>query len=170
MNQTNFRRSIPKTLAILAGAMLLTLGSGMLAFHLFPRIAPWSGPAIAGYVGLPIFGVCTAAALLELLRFGPVVEVTAFGIRDRRLSPDLIPWIGISDISVPAEGKDRCVTLRLRPEARAKLKPAKASLFATRLNARGDPDVAISVKLLEGSLDDLVKAIDRARPVDVRNR
>ena len=167
---TIFRRSIPKTLAMLVIAVLLTLGSAMLAFQAYQTGDLWSGSGLAGAAGVVIFGLCSVIALGELFRISPVIEVTAFGIRDRRLSPDLMPWIGISDVSVLTGGSNPCVTLRLRPEVRAKLKPPRIPLLAAKANDRSGLDVSISMRLLNGSLDDLVKAIDKARPVDVRTR
>src|SRR5438552_4264280 len=131
------------------------------------RAAPWSEEQIAGYLGAPISALMTVGFLVEAFRTGTVVEVTTFGIRDRRRSPDLIAWTGISEISALGGYPNPCVTLRLSPEARGKLRPSTTARYAAKMHDLGFPDLSISMGGLNGSLADLVKAINRVHSVNM---
>jgi hypothetical protein len=159
----SFQRSIPKTLALTVLSALLTLSGALMALGIFSNRSLGLEAKLAAYVGTLVFSLMTVAFLVELFRAGPVVEVTTSGIRDRRQCPNLISWTEISDVSVLRGGRRPCLTLRLRPEARTKLKPTRTARFAAKMNELGFPDMSISMRLLNGSLDDLVEAVERAR-------
>ena len=136
----SFRQSFPKTLGLVAGGSLLTLASLLIVIHVIP-VAPWSKGAIAGYVGLPFFGLATLLLVVRLFQAGPVVEVTTSGISHRRWSQEFIPWSTVAGMSVQQVRRRRSLILRLRPGGSR----------------------AISMTGLDGSFEDLLSAVRAAQ-------
>jgi hypothetical protein len=159
----SFHRSIVKMLGLLVVGTLLTGTSGLIAAG---TIADRSDPTIkfVGYVGTAFFGVCTLVILAHAFRRGAVIDVSTAGIRYYRRSTDLIPWAAIAAMSVHVIRRQKFLVLELFPEDAARLKASRTARLLERGNeAFGFSGVWISMVGLDGSLDDLIDAIELAR-------
>ena len=108
------------------------------------------------FVGFVVSAVALIAGILLLLRRRrPVLEITTDGIRDRRVSPQLVPWAAIATVSVEAVGRRKMLVLDLDAATGKRLTRAPS---ASRANRRG---LTISMTGLNGSFDDLVNALRR---------
>jgi len=168
----SFKRSIPKLLGMLTLSVLFTLAGALMALGVIGDTRPGSLNEFFGYAGALFFGLCALGILLQLLRGGPIVEVTTSGIRYYRLSPDIIPWTAISDMSVEAVGHQRFLMLKVRPDARPQLSLSRYSRVVEIGNgALGFHGLPISMTGLSGSLDDLIRVVEiaRAKANDRRN-
>ena len=110
-----FRNSVPKTLGLLAGGILLTISSLMIVLQVIPNAGIKA--LIAGYVGLPFFGGASILMVARLFQAGPVIEVGTSGIRYRRWPQDFfVPWSAVSDMSIQQQRRRKFLILRLRPQ------------------------------------------------------
>jgi hypothetical protein len=85
-------RSLPKTAGLLVAAFALIGASAFTAWVNRP------GPSfdvvrfVVGVFGVLFFGFGAARVGQQVFQRGPVVEVSTEGVRDVRLSPQIIPW------------------------------------------------------------------------------
>ena len=141
-----FRNSVPKILGLLAGGILLTIGSLLIVLQVIPNAGIKA--VIAGYVGLPFFGGASILMIVRLFQTGPVVEVRASGIRYSRWPQSFfVPWTAVSNMSIQQQRRRKFLILRLLPQD-------VSGNAATR---------SISMVGLDGSFDDLLNAIRTAR-------
>lgn len=111
-----------KMLRLVGLGVLMTGVSVALAFRWIPDIGPGSYGEFIGYCGLVFFGVCTVVVLWRLLTTrGPVVTIAPDGIRDRRLTSDLIPWTAIRAISTWEYRGQKAMVLAVDPSTEARL-------------------------------------------------
>ncbi len=194
-----FYRSIPKTIAILLLWLLLTaLGAGVVLGCIVNFAA--SDRNAADHVelaflllmyGLPLvlsFGSILFICLAKIVRVphGPIIEVSHAGIRDRRISPDIIPWAGIESMWRPIWGQRQAKQLLLILDAAVDngLQRSRLSAWARRRRIKrylidrwsghDDPygpqygkvygDVTITMFELVGSVEDLVRAVEQGGP------
>lgn len=97
----------------------LVLGSAAFAglsaaasLHLFGNVA--GVQQFLMYCGVLFFGAATVVWATRLFQSDPIVEVSAQGIRDRRISTDLLAWTTIEQVSVAQVRRQRFLQLRLR--------------------------------------------------------
>ncbi len=160
-----FRRSITKLLGWLAGCVVMAGACALAAFHAIPGIAPGGAERI-GALGFLFFGLVATVIFMQSFRIGPVVEVRTSGIRDRRRSPDLIPWAAIAKASIKKVRSRRVLALQFRPGT--KLRPSRLGRATGKLNAAAG-DWSISMAGLDGSFDGLINAIKKANAVTARD-
>lgn len=108
-----------KLIRLLALGVVMTATSAALAFHWLPgdhQAAAW------GWFGLLFFGLCTAVTLWRLLTADrTVVTVTPRGIKDIRLSADVVPWRGVQNISTGKIKRQKFILLAIDPSIEARL-------------------------------------------------
>jgi hypothetical protein len=104
----NCRTSIPRTLALSIGGVLMTTMSYFLTKQpgLFERAGGW--------IGMPLFAFATIVISRQLLRLGPTVTISETGLWDRRLGIGEIPWADILGLVVVENRGTRYIQLRLR--------------------------------------------------------
>ncbi|WP_344316611.1 STM3941 family protein [Actinoplanes couchii] len=153
-------RSWPRTLGLLLAAVVLVGSSAWLI---------WSGwgtasgtfRVVIGVVGVLFFGYGTVVIARQLGRRGPVVEVDSAGIRDRRLSEQVIPWAAVRDIGRTTVQRQEFVTLALDPAFEQSYLSGR-NRFLQRLNSgAGWPGVQISTVGLSVRTGELFEAIIR---------
>jgi hypothetical protein len=157
----SFGRSIPKTLGLLVLGVLMTGLGGALALGYIGPVSLYK--TAVGWIAAIFFGLCTLGILVQLLRAGPAVEVSTAGIRYYRRSADLIPWAAIAAMSVQVMKRQKFLVLELFPEAAAQLEASRSARILEKANAAlGFSGVWISMTGLDGSLDELIEAIELA--------
>ena len=157
-----FRYSKPAMLRLTLVAALLAVLSGTVALRLFSNVKPGSFAEFAGYAGVLLFGCITALFVTRMFRSGPIVEVGAQGICDRRVSSDVIAWENIDRMQILQVRQQ--YFLRLKLYVPSQLNRAPISRILALVNAAGGiSDVSINMAGLNGSFDDLVGAVDRYR-------
>jgi hypothetical protein len=148
-----FSRSIPRVLGLAAGGIALTILCGWVGFGApSPMHHDWQVDLL-GYVAMPLFGLATILFVVLLYRLDPIVEVSAFGIRDRRWRQQFVAWDAIDAISVRKVG----------------LLPRMGWYLILRLHPEKDPGPDrgamkwICMDLMDGSMADLLDVIRLAR-------
>jgi hypothetical protein len=145
-----------KLIGLFAVGVLLTGTSAALAF----RWIPSRNSVVVGWFGLLFFGLCTTILLWRLLTAGrTVVTITSQGIKDARLSGDVVPWRGIQSLSTAQIKRQRFIVLAIDPsiEQQLTLKPiARLSRGPNRM--LGINGLCISAAGLQINHDALFKA------------
>ena len=89
-----------KILALLVGTFVFAAGSTVMAFDRLDGAVPSSYHEFVGFGGTAFFGLGFVAALVAAIRWrGPVITLSPEGIRDIRMSPKLIAWRDVRDIT-----------------------------------------------------------------------
>ncbi|WP_092549840.1 STM3941 family protein [Actinoplanes derwentensis] len=148
-------RSLPKTAGLLLLAFVLVGASGWMisAGGLFQQVV--------GVVGVLFFGFGVFILGRQLLRREPVIEVNSAGMRDVRLSKQVVPWTVVRGVRQVNLQKQRFVALDLEPTfERGYL--AGASRVMQRINqGAGWAGVHVSTSALAVSFDQLYDTILR---------
>src|ERR1700760_104086 len=99
-----------RLLVLLAGGIVLTAGCAAMAFHLFPDMKVDAFYTAVGYFGVIFFGfaILKIGWLLVTAR-GPVLFIDRNGIRDLRVSQEIIPWDAVDQILIGAVSKQSFV-------------------------------------------------------------
>ena len=105
------------------GAIALTAASAAMAFNWYPgtRVGPFY--TAVGYFGVLFFGFALLKIgwLLVTSGRGPVLFIDRNGIRDLRVSPNVIPWDAVEQIGVDSVQKQAFVTLKVTRELEKQL-------------------------------------------------
>jgi hypothetical protein len=154
-----FRYSKLAILRLVMVAILLAILSIAIAFHLVPNAKYGNFTELAGFAGVLLFGSMIGVFTARLFQSGPTVEIGEEGIRDRRVSPDVVAWENIDGMQVIKVREQYSLRLQLR--APSKLKRT----WLNRIVTSGAPHVSVNMAGLNGSFAQLVSAIDRYRKV-----
>ena len=128
-----------KHLGLIAGGVVLTALSAAIAFDLAPGMAARATDfhKLAGYVGVPFFGLCTIIAAWRLITAGgPVVTITPAGIRDTRVAAELIPWRAVGRISTWEYQRQKIMVLAVDPAVERTLTLTAIARWSRGVNAR----------------------------------
>jgi hypothetical protein len=156
---TAFHYSKLALLRLIMAAILLTILFVAIAFRLLPNATYGNFTELAGFAGALLFGSMILLCSARLFQNGPIVEIGEQGIRDRRVSPDVMAWETIDGVQA-IKVRER-YTLRLQLRAPSKLNRT----WLNRVVTSGASHVSINMVGLNGSFDDLVRAIDQYRKV-----
>ena len=105
-----------RLLVLLAGGVALTACSAAIAFHWFPDMKVDAFYTVVGYFGVAFFGFAILKiGWLLLTARGPVLFIDRNGIRDLRISPNVIPWDAVEQIGIGEVKKQAFVTLKVTP-------------------------------------------------------
>ncbi len=157
-----FSRSHAPTLRFIWACFVLAAFCALIATGLI-AIGPLMPFQPFAFAGMLVFGLCIVGGMLWLTRFKPILEVTTDGLRDRRVSPDIIPWSGIASVTV----SDRRRRLQLQINADVADRMMRTRAQASAMQGR---DVSISMIGLNGTFDDLVNALKRVEMETRRRR
>lgn len=153
-------RSVPKTVGLLLSAVLLIGASGYMV------AVGWGSGAgvvqvVIGVVGVLFFGFAAVNIGRQLARREPVLEIDVDGVRDVRLSKQVVPWPAVLGIRQVKVQKQKFVVLDLEPEfERGYL--AGATRLMQRINqGAGMPGVHIGAVGLSVSADEIHDEIVR---------
>jgi hypothetical protein len=156
-----FAYSRPAMLRLVMIAVLLTLLSIVAAFQLIPNMRHRPFLELGGFLGLFVFGGMIPIFLARLLQAGPIVVVGGRGIRDRRVSDDVMTWDNIERLRVTKGRRQTFLQLQLRAPSQLR------RTILNRIVSGGVSHVSINMTGLNGSFDDLVSAVGQYRKVDV---
>ena len=109
-----------KLVALTLVGVLLTAGSGALAFGLAPADALFA--RFLGLAGLVLFGLCTLVVAWQMLtQRGPVITLSPQGFRDTRIAAETIPWSAITNVSTLNYRYSRSVAVSVDPAVAARI-------------------------------------------------
>jgi hypothetical protein len=109
----------PVKLLLLIAVGLLLIGAG--AFAILQPDAPLKAK-IAGYVGVPFFGLCLVVAVQRLIASsGTVITISSLGIRDTRVAAKFIPWSDVTGIGTWAHSGQKSMVLAVAPSVQDRL-------------------------------------------------
>ncbi len=116
---------------------------------------------IVGWFGILFFGALTLLVLWRLLTLiGPVITISPRGLRDKRVTGDLIPWSAITDISTWSHGNQSFVVLAVQPVVEKRLRLSLITRWTRRANAAlGADGLTIGSQGLRMDHDALLAAI-----------
>jgi hypothetical protein len=108
--------SSSRMLPLVALAATMTLLSASIAFDWFGDGGLDRYHALAGYVGLIVFGAATCRLIWLLLAArGPVLLIGRYGIRDLRVANEFILWDSIVDVSTCESRRRKFIVLKITP-------------------------------------------------------
>jgi len=152
--------SSSRTLLLGALASTMTLLSASIAFDWFGDGGLDRYHALAGYVGLIVFGAATCRLIWLLLPArGPVLLIGRYGIRDLRVANEFILWDSIVEVSTCEYRRRKFIVLKITPALEQQLfvsKARQAMLHANR--AMGLDGIAISAGGLTADFGSLFDA------------
>jgi hypothetical protein len=139
----------PATMIMLAvGSVVMAAATGLIAFGVVPdrRGGPGSFHEFLAYVGLVLFSLAAALVLWRLVTTrGPVVTLTATGIRDVRIAADEIAWSAIHAIGEGQIHRQQFLVLAVDPAVEAQLRLTRSARWGTAASrARGIDGLYIS--------------------------
>lgn len=128
-----------RMIMILVGGVAMAALSGLLAFRIIPdpRAGPGSFHEFIAYVGLVFFSLAAVSVLWRLaVTRGPVVTLTAAGIRDIRIAPEEIPWSAVHAIGACQIRRQRFLVLAVDPAVEAQLRLTRGVRWSRAANRR----------------------------------
>lgn len=116
-NVIQIETSASRTLGLVALAVLMTALSAASALDMFPGEPIGIVNRAIGAVGVIFFGLGTIVWLWRQFNSrGPVLTISAEGIRDLRIAPETIPWRAIRKIYTWEYSGQRILVLDVDPE------------------------------------------------------
>jgi hypothetical protein len=139
---------------------LMTLLSASIAFNWFAYEDIDSFHVLIAYVGIAFFGLATLKFTWTLITArGPVVFISRYGIRDMRITNELILWGSVEGITPGEYRRQKFIVLKISPALEKQLfatKAKQAMLLANR--AMGVDGVVITASGLTMDFDTLLNA------------
>jgi len=151
--------SASRMLRLTGLGVIMTLLSASVAFNWFAYKNIGSFNVLLGYMGIAFFGLATLKFVWTLITArGPVVFISRCGIRDLRISNELILWGAVEDITTWEYRRQKCIVLKISAALEQQLfatKARQAMLLANR--AVGVDGVAIGAGGLTMDIDTLLR-------------
>ena len=151
--------SASRMLGLVGLAVIMTLLSASIAFNWFAYKNIDGFILVVAYAGVAFFGPGTLKIIWTLITAkGPIVAISRYGIRDLRISNELILWGSVEDITIWEYRRQKCIVLKISPALESQLfasKAKRAMLLANR--AVGVDGIAISPSGLTMDFDALLK-------------
>jgi|KBSMisStandDraft_5_1062788.scaffolds.fasta_scaffold568031_2 hypothetical protein len=151
----------PSKLLMLCGiGILMTAVSVAVAVPLLPDLQPGLFVQALCYVGVVFFALCTVVAFWRLMTTrGPVVTITADGIRDTRIASDIIPWRAVQGLSTWEYSGQKIMVVKVDPAVERGLHlSAMASLTRSANTALGADGLCITAQGLKIEYPELFAA------------
>lgn len=105
-----------RLLRLVGIGVVMTLLSASVAFNWFAAMNADGFHVVAGYFGIVFFGLATLKCGWTLLTArGPVVAISRYGIRDQRISNELILWGSVEAIALRAYRGQKFIALKVSP-------------------------------------------------------
>jgi hypothetical protein len=138
---------------------IMTLLSASIAFNWFAYKNIDSFHVLIAYLGVAFFGLATLKFIWTLITAkSPVVFISRYGIRDLRISNELILWGSVEDITSWEYRRQKFMVLKISPALEQQLfatRAKQAMLLANR--ALGVNGIAIGAGGLTMDFDTLFK-------------
>jgi hypothetical protein len=150
--------------------ILYALGSfafaALAAWIIYRGLAPQgSFKEAAMWLGAPLFGLGGLVCLLRVFDRSAIVFISPAGIRDSRISEDIIPWHAILGMTARSYRRQNFITLAIDPEAEKGIKLSRLARWSGPMNAKlGFSGLVLNPAGLDGSFDDIVQALVRFQP------
>jgi hypothetical protein len=150
--------------ARLAAPALVCAAFAALGVALILGYVPTDRSWIGQLIGWPalIFGLaCTISMARLALAQDPIVTVGPLGVRDTRLSSDLIPWAAITDLLAASWPPPPFLLLRIDPAFEATMSLTRTARWVRPVNAAtGYDGHVIRVVGLKGDFEAFLRAIE----------
>jgi hypothetical protein len=113
-----------------------------------------------GWAAMIFFGLCLAITLWRLLtQRGPIITLSPAGIRDVRVTHDIVPWPAVANIATWQHSGQNVMVVGLHPGEEAKLRLTTIARMSRRANATlGADGLAITAQGTKISHDALMAA------------
>jgi hypothetical protein len=148
-----------RMLRLIGLGVIMTQLSASIAFNWFAYKNIDSFNVLIAYVGIAFFGLATLKFIWTLITArGPVVFISRYGIRDLRISNELILWGSVEDLTSWEYRRQKFMVLKISAALEKQLfatKAKQAMLLANR--ALGVDGVVIGASGLTVDFDTLLK-------------
>ncbi len=140
---------------------LLAIGIVFVACSIFIAYQGNIFYVVVGWFGILFFGALTLLVLWRLFTsMGPVVTVAPTGLRDKRVTADLIPWSAITDVATWSAYNQPTIVVAVQPAVEKRLRLSLITRMTRRANASlGADGLAIGSQGLHMGHDELIAAI-----------
>jgi hypothetical protein len=141
--------------------------SVLAAWILYRGLAPQgSFKEAAMWLAAPLFGLCGFMLLLRAFDRSVIVSISPAGVRDTRISEDVIPWSAIRGVTVGSLKGQRFITLAIDPEVEKGLRLTRLAQWSGPMNAKlGFHGLVLNPAGLDGTYDGIVQAFARFHPL-----
>jgi hypothetical protein len=110
-----------------------------------------------GYAALGLAGLAALYIVALLFQSGPVVTLSPSGLRDVRISPDIIPWTALAGVGTWEAHGQQVMVLKLHPAAEEKLTLTRMARMTRGANAKlGADGLSVTPAGLAMSYGDLL--------------
>lgn len=142
-------------LAILG--VFMTIVPLAFALHWVEPKTPEPGIETPAFAAASFFAICTVVIVWRLFSVsGPVVTISPQGIRDTRVTAELIPWAAITGIGTWTYSGQQILVLKVSPETEQKLLLTRIARLSRSANkAVGADGLCITATGLKISYDRL---------------
>ncbi len=114
------------------------------------------------WFGVPFFAFCGVMALRGMRDTRAILTISPAGIKDLRISNDLIPWRAVRGMRLQQVQRQSFVMLDIDPETENHLRLSRLASWTRPMNAAiGFQGLCVNPAGLDGSLDDILAALDR---------
>ena len=158
-----------KILLILLGGVVLIGAAGFMLLYPgeFPEYARIFGILIPiawiAWVAVIFFGLCSLLWIRQMMRSGPVIEISSAGLRWRNWSDDLIPWGAFTRAEITSMQRQRFVSLWLRDPGAYRSSTILGRLAGAN-KAMGFGDIALGAQGTDRGFDELAEAVHAHAP------
>jgi rhomboid protease GluP len=154
----------------LGAGLLMTAASAAIAFNWYKSEDAAMFITAVGYFGLLFFGLATCRTMWLLVSSRkPVVFISYSGIRDTRISDEIIEWGSVEKISISQSGRQKFVILKVAPlvaKSLVRTGPRRLLSFANKM--LGADGVIIGPAGLTMDADTLIDTCEQYRAAFLR--
>ncbi len=112
-----------------------------------------------GYAALALGGLAALYIVAQLFRSGPVVTLSPSGLRDVRISSDVIPWAALAGVGTWEAHGQKIMVLGLHPGAEERLTLTRMARMTRGANAKlGADGLCVTPAGLAIAYEDLLAA------------
>jgi hypothetical protein len=165
-----FRANKTKVVLLCVGSAAMCLASLVVSLGFLPNARVEGFAQVMIWIGVPLFGFFAFVWLKQLFDSGVVLEISENGIRDNRYSPAVVPWSVIDVIRSVELSYQPFLSLEIPADVQAKIpRPLYRKFFDVLNPLLGYKGMLVSMTGLNGTMKELVDAINAAAPPRLRN-
>jgi hypothetical protein len=166
LGRTLVYRSAGRTLLLILGGLVLIASTALMVVR---AVLALPDPVavlllLIGGAGLLLFVPGVGRLVWQLGQRRPVLDIGPDGVRDRRLSPEVLPWSAVRGVGRTRVRRQEFVTLDLVPGAEQGYLTGRTNRLMYRVNQRaGFRGLHLNVVGLRCTADELYEAVYRHR-------
>ena len=163
MDGVTFRYAPGKLVSYTLGSFAFT---ALAAWLIYRGAAPHgSFKEAAVWLGVIFFGLDGVVLATRLFDRSEILTISPAGVRDTRISRDVIPWSAILGMAATSYRGQSFITLEIDPATEEVIRLSRMARWSRPMNAKlGFRGLVLNPAGLDGSFDDIVLALTRFEP------